>query len=220
MFFLFVNHLMTKKGPAMKLSAVCLGATRPTPGRVSSKTGIFKQPVGGAVMVDREGIVGDRIVNRKHHGGRDQAVYIEGAVDLAWWETELGIPLPPGTFGENLVIDGIASSDIAVGDRFEIGDVLMEITSARMPCVTFALRMDDPKFVKRYTKAARPGAYARVLQPGTLTAGDPVSYAPYQGERITMPELMRTFGKRLEGDERERYLSAPIHFKLRDFLER
>lgn len=202
----------------MKLLAVCLGTARPTPGRISSKTGIFKQPVGGAVMVDREGIVGDRIVNRKHHGGPDQAVYIEGAADLTWWEAELGRPLPPGTFGENLVIDGIANSDIAVGDRFEIGDVLLEITAARMPCVTFALRMDDPKFVKRYTKAARPGAYARVLRPGLLTAGNHVAYTPYQGERITMPELMRTYGKRLDGEERQRFLSAPIHFKLRDFL--
>lgn len=202
----------------MKLLAVCIGEVRPTPGRKSSKTGIFKQPVGGAVMVDREGIVGDRIVNRKHHGGPDQAVYLEGAEDLAWWESELGTALPPGTFGENLVIAGIANRDIAVGDRFEIGDVLLEITSARIPCATFALRMADPKFVKRYTRAARPGAYARVLKPGTLSAGDPVRYIPYAGHRLTLPELMRTYGHRLEGEERTKYLSAPIHYKLRDFL--
>jgi len=202
----------------MKLLAVCMGEARPTPGRKSSKTGIFKQPVGGAVMVDREGIVGDRIVNRKHHGGPDQAIYLEGAEDLAWWESELGIPLPPGTFGENLVIDGIANRDIAVGDRFQIGDVLLEITSARIPCATFALRMVDPTFVKRYTKAARPGAYARVLHPGTLSAGDLVQYTAYAGARLTMPELLRTFGQRLEGEARMRYLSAPIHYKLRDSL--
>jgi MOSC domain-containing protein YiiM len=218
MFLLFVNHMMTKKGPRMKLLAVCIGAARPTPGRMSSKTGIYKQPVAGAVMVDREGIIGDRIVNRKYHGGPDQAVYLESAEDLAWWEGELGIPLPAGTFGENLVIEGIANRDIAVGDRLEIGDAQLEITSARMPCVTFALRMDDPKFVKRYMKAARPGAYARVLKEGTLAAGDAVCYTPYEGERITMPELMRTFGHKLEGEERARYLSAPIHYKLRNFL--
>ena len=203
----------------MKLLAVCRGEARPTPGRKSAKTGIFKQPVGGAVMVDREGIVGDRIVNRKHHGGPDQAIYIEGAEDLAWWESELGTAVPPGTFGENLVISDIANRAIAVGDRFQIGDVLLEVTSARIPCATFALRMADPKFVKRYMKAARPGSYARVLQPGTLSAGDPVQYMAYTGVRLTMPELLRTFGQRLEGEERARYLSAPIHFKLRAFLE-
>jgi MOSC domain-containing protein YiiM len=202
----------------MKLLAVCIGEARPTPGRKSARTGIYKQPVGGAMMVDRQGILGDRIVNRKHHGGPDQAVYIECADDLAWWESELDMAVPPGTFGENLVISGIANSDIAVGDRFRIGDVLLEITSARIPCATFALRMADPKFVKCYTKAARPGAYARVLNPGTLSAGDPVHYTAYAGVRLTMPELLRTFGQSLEGEERARYLSAPIHFKLRAFL--
>lgn len=202
----------------MRLFAACIGEARPTPGRKSAKTGIFTQPVGGAVMVDREGIVGDRIVNRKHHGGSDQAIYLEGAEDLAWWESELGTALPPGMFGENLVIDGIANCDIAVGDRFEIGDVLLENTSARIPCAIFALRMADPKFVKRYTKAGRPGAYARVLNPGTLSAGDPVQYTAYTGARLTMPELMRTFGKPLEGEERAKYLSAPINQRIRDFL--
>jgi MOSC domain-containing protein YiiM len=203
----------------MRLLAVCIGEAKPTPGRKSSRTGIYKQPVTAAVMVDREGIVGDKILNRRHHGGPDQAIYIEGAEDLAWWEAELGIPIGPGTFGENLVISGIANREIAVGDRFEIGDVLLEITSARIPCATFALRMADPRFVKRYTKAARPGAYARVLKSGTLSAGDPVQYTAYTGVRLTMPELLRTFERKLAGEERARYLSTPINGRIRDLLE-
>ncbi|MDB5526258.1 MAG: hypothetical protein JWM58_4021 [Rhizobium sp.] len=203
----------------MKLLAVCIGSARPTPGRVSSKTGIFKLPVDHPVMIGREGLAGDRIVNRKHHGGPDQAVYIEGSIDLDWWTEDLGMPVAPGTFGENLVIEGLDNRQVAVGDRFEIGDILLEITSARIPCSTFALRMDDPKFVKRYTKAGRPGAYARVLREGTLRSGDEVRLLPYAGERVTMPELMRTYGHKLEGEERARYLAAPIHCKLRNFLE-
>ncbi|MDO6962364.1 MOSC domain-containing protein [Rhizobium alvei] len=203
----------------MKLVAVCIGEARPTPSRKSARTGIFKQPVTASVMVDREGIVGDKILNRKHHGGPEQAIYIESAEDLAWWEAELGIPVAPGTFGENLVISGIANRDLAVGDRFEIGDVLLEITSARVPCATFALRMGDPQFVKRYTKAARPGAYARVLKSGTLSAGDTVQYTAYAGVRLTMPELLRTFGRKLTGEERAQYLSTPINSRIRDLLE-
>ena len=203
----------------MKLLAVCIGEARPAPGRKSSKTGIFKQPVDHPVMVGREGLAGDRIVNRTHHGGPDQAVYIEGAVDLAWWAEELGRPIPPGTFGENLTVEGLDNRSIAVGDRLEIGDVVLEISAARIPCATLALRMDDPQFVKRYTKAARPGAYARVLREGVLRAGDSVGHAGFDGERVTMPELIRSFGRKLQGAELARYLAAPIHHKLRAFLE-
>lgn len=203
----------------MKLLAVCLGAAQPTPGRKTSKTGIFKHPVDHPVMIGEQGLAGDRIVNRVHHGGPDQAVYIEGADDLAWWAHELGRPVDPGLFGENLVIDGFDNRNAAVGDQLAIGDVLLEITSARMPCATFALRMDDPQMVKRYTRAARPGAYARVLREGMLKVGDPVEYLPYAGQRITMPDLMRTYRLKLEGEERARYLSAPIHYKLRAQLE-
>ena len=202
----------------MKLLAMSIGSVRLIPGRKAAKTGIYKLPVDHPVMVGTEGLAGDRIVDRKHHGGRDQAVYIEGSVDYDWWRAELGQDLPAGTFGENLLVEGLSNREIAVGDRLEIGDVVLEITSARMPCSTFAARMDDRMFVKRYTRAARPGAYARVLSEGTIRAGDEVAYLPFDGARITMPDLMRTYGKRLEGDERERYLSAPIHHKLREFL--
>lgn len=204
----------------MKLLAVCLGAVRPTPGRKAAKTGIFKEPVDHPVLVDREGLAGDRIVDRRHHGGPDQAVYLEGSIDLEWWKTQLDMELPFGTFGENLVVGGLDNRELAVGDRFEIGEILLEVTSARMPCATFSARMDDRMFVKRYTTAARPGAYARVLRDGVIRAGDPVDHIPFGGNRITMPELMRTNGKRLAGEELARYLAAPIHHKLRAFLTR
>jgi MOSC domain-containing protein YiiM len=203
----------------MTLLAVSIGTAEPTPGRKAARTGIFKRPVDHPVMVGREGLAGDRIVNRVHHGGPDQAVYIEGTIDLAWWAEELNRPIPPGTFGENLTIDGLDNRSLAVGDRLEIGDVVLEITSARMPCATFALRMDDPKIVKRYTAAARPGAYARVLADGIIRAGDSVRYTPYAGERISMAEMMKTFGHKLRGEQRARYLSTPIHGKLRALLE-
>jgi len=202
----------------VKLLAVCIGTARPTPGRKSARTGIFKEPVDHPVLVGEAGLAGDRIINRKHHGGPDQAVYLEGAADLDWWSEELGRPIPPGTFGENLVVDGLNNRDMAVGDRFEIGDVLLEVTCARIPCATFALRMDDSAFVKRYFAAARPGGYLRVIRQGHIRAGDSVNWIAYDGERITMPDMFRTYRQKLEGVELARYLSAPIHHKLRAFL--
>ena len=202
----------------MKLLAVSIGAPRALPGKESGKTGIYKLPVDHPVLVGKEGLAGDAIINRRHHGGPDQAVYAEGSVDYAWWSKELGRDLEPGTFGENLLIEGMDNQKTAVGDRFEIGDVIFEVTSTRIPCATFAARMGDPMFVKRFTKAARPGAYLRVIAEGQIRAGDAVKYTPYQGERITMPDLMRTYGKKLEGEERDRYLSTPIHYKIRNLL--
>lgn len=201
----------------MKILAVCRGSAETLPGK-KYRTGINKVPVTGPVMVDAYGIVGDAICNGDHHGGEEQAIYIEGAETLDWWAEEFGHPLEPGTFGENLVISGIDNRGIAVGDRFIAGDVVLEVTSTRIPCATFAAKMGDPKFPRRYMKAGRAGAYARVLVGGMLEAGQVVEYRPFAGDRITMPDLMATYGKKIQGAERDRYLAAPLHAKLRAFL--
>ncbi|MGO7585209.1 MOSC domain-containing protein [Rhizobium ruizarguesonis] len=202
----------------MKILALCTGDPERLPGK-SYKTGIFKHAVNGAVMIDAEGLVGDAICNRKHHGGVDQAVYVEGSLTLDWWSRELGRPYEPGTFGENMVISDLDNRDVAVGDRFAAGDLILEVTSCRMPCATFAARMTDPKFVKRYTAAARPGIYCRVIRGGVVEPGMLVDHRPFAGERVMMPELMETFGRRLQGADRARHLAAPIHYKLRALLE-
>ncbi|THV17482.1 MOSC domain-containing protein [Rhizobium rhizophilum] len=201
----------------MKILAVCLGRPEILPGK-KYKTGINKLAIQGPIMVDAEGLVGDAILNRKHHGGVDQAVYIEGSVDLDWWRAELGRDLPYGTFGENLVIEGMESAMLAAGDRLAIGEVLLEVTSARMPCATFAAKMDDPTIVKRYTRAARPGAYTRVIQGGMIEAGQPVEFMPWSGDRVTMREMMATFGRRLSEADRARYLAVPVNYKVRDAI--
>jgi MOSC domain-containing protein YiiM len=202
----------------MKILAVCIGSAERLPGK-SYKTGIYKHPISGSVLVDAEGLVGDAICNRKHHGGVDQAVYLEGSLTLDWWSTELGRAIEPGTFGENMVIDGLDNRSVSVGDRFIADDLVLEVTSARIPCATFAARMGDPRFVKRYTKAARPGIYCRVIKDGTIAAGIPVEHLRYDGEKVTMPEMIATFGKVLAPPDRDRYLAAPIHYKLRDILK-
>jgi MOSC domain-containing protein YiiM len=210
-----VNHPEEK---TMRLLAVSIGDAKPMPGKSTGKTGIDKRAVDHPVMIGREGLAGDRIINRKYHGGPDQAVYIEGSVDYDWWRSELGRDLPAGTFGENLLIEGLDNRNVAVGDRFRIGDVLLEVTSARAPCATFAAHMGDPLIVKRYAAAARPGAYARVLEEGVVRAGDAIDYTPFTGDRIGMPDLMRTHGKRLDEETKRRFLAAPIGERLRAMI--
>lgn len=182
----------------------------------SALTGIYKRPLSGPVAIDVQGIKDDAILDRRHHGGVDQAIYVYFADDYQWWATELGQRIEPGTFGENLTIAGIEGRMVAVGDRFAIGPVLLEVTSHRTPCMVFAARMGDPKFVKRFHHANRPGAYCRVLAQGEIEAGMTVAITPYQGERVTVSELMALDGVReIDPAFMRRALTTPVHYKTR-----
>ncbi len=184
-------------------------------------TGIFKEPVAGAVAVTPEGVAGDTVCDTQHHGGLDQAVYVYGGEDYAWWAQELGRSLEPGTFGENLTVHGLEGSSFAVGDRLQVGSVVLEVTGPRIPCSTLAARMDEPAFIRRFREAERPGFYCRVSVPGTLQAGDPVRWEPYPGERVTVLELFQAaYRDDLPPDALRRILAVPVAVRLRVRMER
>ncbi len=106
-------------------------------------TGICKRPVAGAIEIGPYGLAGDAVLDTKNHGGLDQAVYLYGQPDYDFIAAETGREMAPGLFGENLTIEGLESRAIDIGDRFELGDLLFEVTSPRIPCATFAARMRD-----------------------------------------------------------------------------
>ena len=203
---------------SMTLISVNIATSEPIATK-SGRTGIFKRPQTGDVEIGRLGVAGDTIVDLTNHGGADQAVYIYTREDYAWWENELGRTLAAGTFGENLTISGFESATACVGDRLTIGSLEMEVTSPRMPCITFAVRMGDTHFLKKFMKAKRPGVYCRVLTAGKAKAGSVVEYRHYGGEQITLAELFQAYAFAAISDEtRQRYLSAPVHAKLATFL--
>lgn len=196
------------------LLSVNVGSPQLLPGS-ATPTGIVKLPRTGPVMIDEMGVLGDAVLDKKHHGGRDQAVYIYLQSDYDWWADFVG-PLAPGTFGENLTIGDLSGDTLAIGDRLQIGDLLLEVTYHRTPCATLGRKMGDPRWVKRFAKALRPGAYTRVLAPGTVEAGMVVGYTPFAGERVTVSELMATDGMRERPRElMERVLRTPIREKTR-----
>ncbi|MEJ5223326.1 MAG: MOSC domain-containing protein [Anaerolineales bacterium] len=201
----------------MKLLSVNIGKeetlTRPNK---TEQTGIFKRPVSGPVQVTALGIPGDFIGDKKHHGGPDQAIYIYGQGDYDWWQDELGRPLPPGTFGENLTISDLTSPIIRIGDRLHIGGVILEVTAPRIPCGTLAGAMGLPDFAKRFRFAGRPGLYCRVLQAGVLQAGDAVRLEPYPGPTVTILDVMRDhYEPDLSAAAIRRFLDAPIAIRMR-----
>lgn len=197
-----------------KLLAVCVGKAEHIAG-YSPLTGINKRAASSPVAIGPQGIAEDAILDRKHHGGSDQAIYVYFQGDYDWW-TQEGIAATPGLFGENLVIQGPISADTAIGDRYLIGECLLEVTYHRTPCMTFAARMGDKFWVKRFHRANRPGAYCRVLQPGTVEAGMNITVTPYAGERITVSDLMSfDVTKDIPLDFMRRAVTTPIRKKTR-----
>lgn len=201
----------------MKLLSVNVGKARPFDNEMG-RTGHFKQPVAGRVRIHALGVGDDDICNPRFHGGPDQAVYLYGRPDYEFWEHELGRDLEPGAFGENLTIDGLESLSIMVGDRFRIGDVVLEATAPREPCATFAAVMGDRTWVKRFFAARRTGAYTRVITGGEIAAGDEVAYLPFAGEKIPVSDLLENT-RNPSADRMRHLLKSPIHTDLRTRYE-
>src|SRR5579872_5822711 len=119
----------------MRVVSVNVGKEQPIRGaKPSGKTGIYKMPSAAPVQVTPLGLEGDAIVDTENHGGLDQAVYVFTMPDYTWWSTHLGRPLAPGTFGENLTLSDLESATLRIGDRLQVGQVLLEITAPRIPC--------------------------------------------------------------------------------------
>lgn len=170
--------------------AVCaVHAIKPHPGPVG-RTAIDKRPVTGPVQVGRLGLVGDTQCDTAHHGGADQALYAYAEAEAQRWADELGRPVTPGTFGENLVLRGLAVTDAVVGERWALGpEVQTEVSAPRIPCATFARHIEQPRWVRRFSERADVGAYLRVLRPGRVTAGDPVARLHVPEHGVTVREV-------------------------------
>jgi len=182
-------------------------------------TGICKYPVDGAVYLDETGVRDDTIVDNEHHGGADQAVYAYSADDYDWWVRETGREHAPGLFGENLTIRGFPS-DMNVGDRLLIGEVVLEATAPRIPCSTFAARIQDSGFGMVFRKAERPGIYFRVLNGGEVSAGDAVTFVANDSSNVSILELFRfKYALQHEIADLHRFLTAPIAIRFREKIE-
>ncbi|MFE6917994.1 MOSC domain-containing protein [Streptomyces rubiginosohelvolus] len=181
----------------MKLLTVNIGRLRPnaqTDGP-NGLSGIDKRPVEGPVEVrdpgpkgvGGSGLSGDAVSDLRHHGGSDQAVYAFAREDLDAWERELGGKrLANGVFGENFTTLGLDVSGALIGERWRVGaDLVLEVTSGRIPCRTFAEHVGEQGWVKRFTQRGVTGAYLRVTEPGTVRAGDPVEIVHRPDHEIT-----------------------------------
>jgi MOSC domain-containing protein YiiM len=183
-------------------------------------TGIRKGPVergyAGAL-----GLAGDVVADEENHGGLDQALYVYSAEDYAFWAEELGGVPEPGTFGENVTVSSLGEEPVRIGDRFRVGEALLEVTAPRIPCSVFATRMEEDAWVKRFADARRPGIYVRVVEPGEIAVGDLVERLGGGDGHPTVVDLMDVwYDADPDPELLERLLASPLAERARANVER
>jgi MOSC domain-containing protein YiiM len=161
-------------------------------GRVET-TSIWKAPVEGRVPVRGVNVEGDEQANPEFHGGPDKAVYAYAREDTNWWVRELGRGLEDGNFGENLTVEGVDVTGAVVGERWEVGTVVLEVAQPRTPCWKLGARMGDPAFPVHFAAAGRPGAYLRIVEEGELGGGDEIQVRDRPDHGLTVGDVARIF---------------------------
>jgi MOSC domain-containing protein YiiM len=172
-----------------------------------AKSAIWKSPVTGRVQARGVNLEGDEQADRKAHGGPDKAIYAYAIEDSHWWEKELGRSIQYGEFGENLTTQGIDVNNALVGEQWEIGTVVLEVSEPRVPCWRLGVRMDNQMFVRRFTEALRPGTYLRIIGEGDLGAGDELRVIHRPDHDLTIRDVFRIYTR--DRAEIERLIAIP-----------
>ncbi|KQR61958.1 molybdenum cofactor sulfurase [Frigoribacterium sp. Leaf172] len=197
---------MRHHGGMPSLTAVCrVHALLDDSGSVGV-TAIDKRPVDGPVEVKRLGVRGDVQASRAHHGGPDKAVYAYADDDAAHFAGILGYEVVPGLFGENLRTSGVDVTGAVIGERWAVGDTLvLQVTMPRTPCATFARRLGESGWVRRFQAEGRPGAYLSIVKAGPVQAGDPVSVVSRPDHGVTIGDVFAG----LDAQQARALLSSP-----------
>lgn len=165
----------------MKLLSVNVSKPIEVPYRGETlRTGIYKKPVPGRVMLEAFNLHGDGQADLTAHGGADKAVYAYPFEHYPTWARELKRGnFAFGQFGENFTVAGLLENQVCIGDVYRIGEAIVEVTQPRAPCYKLAHKLGLPDFVKTFTQSERCGFYLRVLEEGAVGAGDAI-------ERLTV----------------------------------
>jgi MOSC domain-containing protein YiiM len=198
----------------MKLISIHIGKSESFVGNGKEHRSAIDKKAVLSAQVEKLGLLGDVQVAKKHHGGPDQAVYAYAQSDYDWWMAEFSLETHGGSFGENLVIDAFDTNDIYVGDRFTIGDVILEVSAPRIPCNTLADRFDRKSLIKEFREAVRPGIYFRVIEEGEIFPDCEVEYVRGMYD-ISVNDFFNFYYAEKTVEEIQRYLAAPIDLRSR-----
>jgi len=153
-------------------------------------TSVWKEPVQGRRLVRRLNIDGDAQGDLAGHGGEHRAVFVYQMDSYHYWQRELKrADLTFGQFAENFTVEGLADSEVCVGDRYRIGGAVFEVTQPRVTCYRVGIRMDEPRIAALLVAHHRPGFYFRVLEEGEVGAGDEIVKVAEGPERLTVAAI-------------------------------
>jgi MOSC domain-containing protein YiiM len=194
--------------PEGKVVSVNVGSVRQFEyGGRPARSAIWKSPVAGRIAASGVNLAGDDQADRKAHGGPDKALYAYAVEDARWWDQEIGRALVHGEFGENLTTEGMAVNDALVGERWQIGTTVLEVSEPRIPCWRLGVRMNDKTFPRRFTEALRPGPYLRIVVEGDVGAGDEIRVVERPDHGLSIRDVFRIYTR--DHAEVERLLAVP-----------
>lgn len=156
------------------------------------ETGIFKSPVAGGIYLGATDVLGDSVVDRKYHGGLDKACYAFSKDEYAFWESRYPqLVFENGMFGENLTIEGLNEAELCIGDTFEVGNAIIQVSEPRQPCVKLNIRFNLQTAMKDFISREHCGAYFRVLKEGKVKAQDQFTLIGQEKDALTVKEVFR-----------------------------
>ena len=179
----------------MKVVSVNVGMPREVVWKGAKvRTGIFKEPVDGAVMIRELNLDGDHQADLTVHGGSHKAVYGYPFEHYAYWRRELpDVAFSWGKFGENLTTEGLLEDDLYIGDRLQVGSAVLMVTQPRMPCYKLALKFKRDDMIKRFLKSGRSGFYFLVVEPGEVQAGSSIEILSRDPNRVSVADIPRLY---------------------------
>ncbi|MDP2335201.1 MAG: MOSC domain-containing protein [Bacteroidota bacterium] len=158
------------------------------------QTGIYKYPVGTAICLGIENVEKDHVLDRRFHGGADKACYLYSADHYSFWKNKYPkLDWKWGMFGENLTVEGLDESEIRIGDRYQIGDALVQVSQPRQPCFKLGVRFGDQAVVDDFWNSPFPGIYVRVLRPGKVSKGDEPILIDRNSESLSVSQVFSIF---------------------------
>ncbi len=153
-------------------------------------TGVFKDPVPGSRRVGKLNVDGDGQGDLAGHGGEQRAVFVYQIDSYRYWERQLGRhDFVYGQFGENFTVEGLGDDEVCIGDRYQIGSAIFEVTQPRVTCYRVGIRMNDPRIPALLVSHHRPGFYFRVLEEGEVQAGDKIIKLSSGPEHMTVADV-------------------------------
>jgi MOSC domain-containing protein YiiM len=173
------------------------------------RSAIYKEAVDGRLYLDSKNLAGDKQANTKHHGGPDKAVCGFPAEHYPFWRQQLGVgdAFVYGAFGENFTLAGMEEDQVCIGDIYAVGEVRVQVSQPRQPCINLARKWDYEALPKQMQRLGHTGYYLRVVQPGEVGAGDALTLLERPHPEITVACVNGAIYRKEGGAERDALLA-------------